>query len=110
MVLAATPAGKQLYNSLGFVEQYTLSRWAGRAATARPGPLPTGMSEWHESDSVHVEGLDTEAFGVSRSAMRDALAADSISKLVLNVRGRLATPGSSADAIWSGRPGGGLRN
>ena len=83
VVLAATPAGKQLYDSLGFVQQYTLSRWAGRSAIACSGSLPTGMAEWHETDSVHVERLDTEAFGVSRSAMRDALAADSISKRVL---------------------------
>lgn len=41
------------------------------------------MSEWRETNSVLVEELDSEAFGVSRSAMREALAADSISKLVL---------------------------
>lgn len=51
------------------------------------------MSEWHESDSVHVEGLDTEAFGVSRSAMRDALAADSISKLIQMFVGASPPPG-----------------
>lgn len=85
VALAATPAGKPLYESLGFVAQAALSRWES------PGPpRPTGLAEdaesrlrvWSSGDNDRVESLDASAFGVSRRRLRNALSTDSVAAWV----------------------------
>jgi GNAT superfamily N-acetyltransferase len=69
--LDATPAGKQVYDGLGFKDEWTLTRWEH---TAVRGPNPqsiSGMRECREFEAV--DQIDTAAFGVSRRRMLEPL-------------------------------------
>jgi len=69
--LDATPAGKPVYENLGFKEEWTLSRWE-HAATDWPGSEScSGIQQCHDPDGV--ESLDAAAFGVSRSGLLERL-------------------------------------
>jgi GNAT superfamily N-acetyltransferase len=79
--LDATPAGKMVYDRLGFRIEWTLNRWVGRPATEKP-PLPAPRP-WQAADAALVDSLDANAFGVSRRALLTRLAQQSTVALVL---------------------------
>jgi predicted N-acetyltransferase YhbS len=69
--LDATPAGFPLYQQLGFITEWTLTRWerpadAEPVLSADPTDVPRPLAE---ADWASVERLDAEAFGVSRGAL-----------------------------------------
>jgi len=71
--LDATPAGKPLYQQLGFVSEWSLTRWqrpqtpAG-AAPAATSTRPVQLKDWRE-----VEELDRAAFGTARTQLLRSL-------------------------------------
>ncbi len=74
--LDATPAGRQVYDALGFQSEWTLARWQ------HPGPRVTlpahaRLRPWQAADFPLVASLDATAFGVSREKLVTALAAQS---------------------------------
>jgi ribosomal protein S18 acetylase RimI-like enzyme len=69
--LDATPAGKPVYDSLGFKEEWTLTRWEHAAAS---WPAAESVSGIHRCRGLAaVESLDAAAFGVSRSGLLERL-------------------------------------
>ncbi len=76
--LDATPAGKLVYDGLGFCSEWTLMRWVGRAPTDLTEP---GVRPWKPEDSEPAQELDKGAFGASRGALLRALARNSASGL-----------------------------
>jgi ribosomal protein S18 acetylase RimI-like enzyme len=96
--LDATPAGKMVYDGLGFRHEWTLKRWEGCPA----GPevaLTGGLRAWQASDEAHLEPLDTAAFGVCRRKLLVTLANQSSSALVVQ-----STP-NSIDGLGFARAG-----
>jgi len=67
--LDATPAGKLVYDGLGFQSEWPLSRWAGRPTSGAPVMDTPGIRSFRPSDMAAIEMLDTRAFGVSRQAL-----------------------------------------
>jgi ribosomal protein S18 acetylase RimI-like enzyme len=100
--LDATPAGKLVYDGLGFSSEWTLKRWAGRTPTGNAGLPEPGLRPWQDGDLALLEGLEEAAFGVSRRTLVSALASQSKVALVLETGpGRIngfgfARPGSKA--------------
>ena len=99
--LVATPAGKQVYDILGFKSEWMLVRWE-HAGLQVAKPADARVRPWRASDLRVIAPLDTSAFGVSREKLVEALASQSRFALVLEtVRGRVAgygfmRPGSRA--------------
>ena len=97
--LDATPAGKLVYDRLGFRSEWTLNRWFGRPASTNPaGPQPA-IRPWRAADAELLDSLDVGAFGVSRRSLLAALARQSCSALVME-----PTPGSISGFGFA-RPG-----
>jgi GNAT superfamily N-acetyltransferase len=73
--LDATPAGEVLYRKIGFAGEYGLERWFldTRRATVQPGPSarPLEPSDWPA-----IREMDLRAFGASRAALLQRLAAE----------------------------------
>ena len=102
--LDATPAGKRVYDRMGFKEEWPLTRWE------HPGPhvakpISAGLRPWQTSDAQRIGQLDAAAFGVSREKLLEALARECRRAFVLEaVPGRIAgygfvQPGSRADYL-----------
>jgi ribosomal protein S18 acetylase RimI-like enzyme len=81
--LDATPAGKLVYDELGFRSEWTLKRWAGSSTAAASGPPKSGLRKWEAGDATLFELLDTAAFGVARRSLLGALARQSSTALVM---------------------------
>ena len=111
--LDATPLGKELYDGLGFRDEWTLTRWVGtssgpgvppasgvsgsrtrrgqdgrdgsRAGCAMTGENPPSpaLRPWRDADAEFVDPLDAAAFGVSRRRLLETLAPQSRCALVL---------------------------
>lgn len=81
--LDATPAGKDVYDRLGFRNEWTLHRWVGRPVGAKLDAPESRLRPWQETDAARVESLDAAAFGVSRRSLLVALAKQSSVALVL---------------------------
>jgi hypothetical protein len=81
--LDATPLGKNVYDSLGFRDEWTLSRWVHAGLPAHPGPSDAGAIGWPGADQRGIDQLDASVFGVSRGRMLQALAQQSRRALVL---------------------------
>jgi GNAT superfamily N-acetyltransferase len=77
--LDATPAGKQVYDGLGFKDEWTLTRWEHAGAHWR-ADSPPGIRECRDIDTV--EPLDAIAFGISRRRMLEPLMKQSRCALV----------------------------
>lgn len=99
--LDATPAGKPLYESLGFHDEWPLARWEG--------VIPVGVSHgsgarpFALADREAVLRLDRAAFGVSRERVLDHLLAGGPA-VIGEEAGRLAgfgmlRPGSRANYL-----------
>jgi hypothetical protein len=69
--LDATPAGKQVYDGLGFKAEWTLTRWEGVAAHWPAAESNSGIRRGRDIDTV--ESLDAAAFGVSRRVVLEPL-------------------------------------
>ena len=61
--LDATPMGKQLYDTIGFVDEYQLERWQGRGRSAT---LPPGLMELTPAHLDVVCAFDRPIFGAER--------------------------------------------
>jgi GNAT superfamily N-acetyltransferase len=71
MKLDATPAGKPLYEKLGFVTEYEIDRWIlKRSVTRRPSDNELAVSRETLTD---VFELDRDVFGADRSALLESL-------------------------------------
>lgn len=81
--LDATPAGKKVYDGLGFRDEWTLTRWQRLDAPLRSVSPLAGRRSWREADSLEIERLDARAFGVSRRELVGKLAEQSRCALVL---------------------------
>src|SRR6266699_3502077 len=73
--LDATPAGRPLYEKLGFVPESTLTRWQRLSSgkTQTPDSAPSGARELTDADWKAVEALDRAAFGASRARLLRSL-------------------------------------
>jgi GNAT superfamily N-acetyltransferase len=80
--LDATPAGKQVYDGLGFKSEWTLARWE-HAGLQVAKPADARLRPWQVSDLRFIASLDAAAFGVSREKLAEALASQSLLALVL---------------------------
>ena len=75
-VLDATPAGREVYRRLGFVDTWTFARHRREAGAHRPDSTPVaGLRALNESDWPRITEIDTPAFGADRVALLRALAA-----------------------------------
>jgi len=61
--LDATPMGKELYDTIGFVDEYRMARWEGRGKAA---PAPGGLTELTASQLETVFAFDRLIFGADR--------------------------------------------
>ncbi len=61
--LDATPMGKKLYDTMGFVDEYRLERWEGKG---RLGSWPEGVRELTLADADMLEEFDRPIFGADR--------------------------------------------
>jgi len=80
--LDATPTGKQIYDALGFKDEWTLIRWVCHF-TPPQSMAPEGIRNWRTTDAQEVESFDTAAFGASRTRLLPVLAQQSRCVLVL---------------------------
>ena len=105
--LDATPAGKPLYEKLGFVVEYELERWVLNREPAAEGSAP-------ENEPVNLSDIfkwDREVFGADRSSLLGSLnATDPDFTLTASAEGALAgyalgRRGSRADHLgpWVAR-------
>jgi GNAT superfamily N-acetyltransferase len=79
--LDATPAGKQVYDGLGFKTEWTLARWE-HAELQVSQPSDAHLRPWRASDPPFIASLDATAFGASREKLAEALAPQSRLALV----------------------------
>jgi GNAT superfamily N-acetyltransferase len=71
--LDATPMGKQLYDTIGFVDEYGLARWQGHGVR---GPLPEGLRELGPDDLDTLAAFDRPIFGADRRRVLRRLLAE----------------------------------
>ena len=79
--LDATPLGRQVYETLGFVAEWSLARWETAELPTRRDRFETaadrGPRRLDSGRIGRVEDLDAAAFGVARGRMLSMLAAQS---------------------------------
>ncbi len=104
--LDATPAGKQVYDLLGFKDEWTLHRWVRLAALAPMSRAQPSLRPWNDADAALAGALDATAFGVSRERFLRTLATQSEVALAFEAQpGRLAGYGllrAGAQALYLG--------
>jgi ribosomal protein S18 acetylase RimI-like enzyme len=92
--LDATPAGRAVYEGLGFQEEWALTRWECNRRPERAAPSSEGIRDWHETDLSAVDQFDAGAFGISRRTLLQALKAKCLRALVVeSERGVIAGHG-----------------
>jgi GNAT superfamily N-acetyltransferase len=90
--LDATPAGKQVYDGLGFKDEWALTRWEHAATRWSAAESVPGIRSCRDVDAV--ESIDSEAFGVSRRVILEPLMKQSRSALAFeDERGRIVAYG-----------------
>ncbi|SRR6266568_3182327 len=104
--LDATPAGRPVYEKLGFVPESGLTRWQRQPSgkTQTPDSAAAGARELTDADWEAVEAIDRAAFGASRACLLRSLAHDSRAVLVWPEQGRVVgwgmlRPGANADYL-----------
>jgi GNAT superfamily N-acetyltransferase len=80
--LDATPMGKPLYEQVGFVPEWTLTRWEHQGSPLGVEPAPDFIQAPVEKDWPGILALDVQACGVSRRPLLQSLAACSRRVLV----------------------------
>ena len=75
--LDATPDGRLVYEKMGFVAEFELSRWRLDEPPVAPQGMRQFSSQPNRSHREYLE-LDRRAFGCDRALLLDALADDSI--------------------------------
>jgi GNAT superfamily N-acetyltransferase len=80
--LDATPAGKRVYDGLGFKDEWPLARWERTIARPQAARPDARIRAWCEPDAQLVDRLDTAAFGASRLRLLQALVPQSRCALV----------------------------
>lgn len=73
-VLDATPAGREVYRRLGFLDGWGITRWRRKAAPPGALALAANVRPMREDDAQQVAALDAAAFGAQRPALLRALA------------------------------------
>lgn len=99
--LDATPAGKTLYEKMGFEEEWTLRRWE---ISEVPRNLPTtsdAVRKMENSDLGEVLSIDRETFGAARRDLLELLLAEKYGAFVRGKAGQIdgfafLRPGSNA--------------
>ena len=81
--LDATPAGKIVYEALGFREEWTLTRWQRNGSVGVTSAGDDGIRGLRETGLGIVDQLDASAFGVNRRSLLQALAVQCRQALVL---------------------------
>jgi len=86
--LDATPAGRPLYESLGFRPEIVIERWCG---IARPSARVKGLKSFDEADMQRLWEFDVAAFATNRGALLKNLVGDSLAPPLLaeDASGRL---------------------
>ncbi len=104
--LDATPEGYPVYARLGFVSEWTLTRWERAAGSHASLPAASGLDtrELREADWDAVERIDHTAFGTSRSRALRSLLERRRTALVWPAQGPvtgwgLLRPGARADYL-----------
>jgi predicted N-acetyltransferase YhbS len=72
-MLDATPAGRPLYESLGFVAEAEIARWLGVARAAGAAGATAAVRAARADDRAAIAACDRGAFGVDRTRVLDAL-------------------------------------
>ena len=80
--LDATPLGKEVYDRLGFKDEWTLTRWEHAGLPLAPA-ADGRVRPWRPSDAALVAGLDVAAFGISRHRLLEVLAPQGCAARVL---------------------------
>lgn len=81
--LDATPAGRPVYEKLGFVPESTLTRWQQPESGKTPSPKPAAaVRALTDADWETVDAIDRAAFGASRACLLRSLAHDSHAVMV----------------------------
>lgn len=94
-MLDATPAGREVYGRLGFLDGPRLQRWRGKGGGTGVTPSATGTS-----DITDVTAMDAAAMGGSREVLLRALAMRSSAQFRRHGTGALFTrPGRTATQI-----------
>lgn len=101
--LDATPAGKVVYDALGFQDEWTLNRWE-HAGLSLEKSADARLRPWREGDAGLTAPLDVAAFGVPRCVLAEALARQSRGFVFERVPGRIGgygflRPGSRASYL-----------
>jgi predicted N-acetyltransferase YhbS len=104
--LDATPAGRPLYEKLGFVPESTLTRCQRPAEGQTRSPVRAAAGERELTDAhwEAVDDIDRAEFGVSRDRLLRRLAQDSLAALVWPAAGYVVgwgmlRPGANADYL-----------
>ena len=91
--LDATPLGRQVYGPLGFVSEWSLSRWQTTELSVCPERIETasdpGSRPLDSGDIGCVADLDACAFGVARNRMLSLLATQSETRVHRDGAGRI---------------------
>lgn len=92
--LDATPEGRKVYEPLGFIPAFSLTRWESRSLTPlrQPSrhPRTPGFRDVRASDQPTLARLDQSTFGVARPQLLEALIQQSASARVLeDARGQI---------------------
>lgn len=87
--LDATPMGKPLYEQIGFVPEWTLTRWEHNGSALEIEPVPDCIRSLAEEDWNAIVDLDAQVVGVPRRELLTSLAATSRRVLVCESKGSL---------------------
>lgn len=79
--LDATPLGKKVYSELGFKDEGTIKRWE-HSGFHSPSCICPPIRNWRDADELKIDSFDAAAFGISRTRLVRALAAESRSAFV----------------------------
>jgi GNAT superfamily N-acetyltransferase len=96
--LDATPAGKKVYDHLGFQDEWTISRWVSGEFCPTPVRSDPRIRVWRQHEVGGIIELDRVAFGIARHKILPALAAQSRHALVFESEpGRIEAYGMMRD-------------
>lgn len=87
--LDATPMGQPLYSRIGFVPEWTLTRWEHRGSPLGAEPAQDSIHPPAEKHWPAILALDTQVCGVYRGPLLQSLAADSQRVLIYESGGSI---------------------